>query len=76
MDELKTSPPKWILYQRQLYTLGLHETIFNRGQPLAHRQLDEFIEQKLADGSWQAVYTSDFGNRPPWDNHWILIRTR
>jgi hypothetical protein len=76
LDQLRIAPPKWILYQRQLYTLSLHETIFNRGQPLAHRQLDEFIEQKLADGSWQAVYTSDFGNRPPWDNHWILIRTR
>jgi hypothetical protein len=76
LDQLRIAPPKWILYQRQLYTLELHETIFNRGQPLAHRQLDEFIEQKLADGSWKIVYTSDFGNRPPWDNHWILIRTR
>jgi hypothetical protein len=76
MDELRTSPPQWILYQRQLYTLSLHETIFNNGQPLAQRYLDQLIEQKLADGSWHAVYTSDFGNRSPWDNHWILIRTR
>jgi hypothetical protein len=76
MDELRTSPPKWILYQRQLHTLSIHETVFNQGQPLAHRYLDQMIEQKLADRSWQAVYTSDYGDRPVWDNHWILIRTR
>jgi hypothetical protein len=76
MDELRASPPKWILYQRQLYTLSLHETVFNGGQPLAQRYLDQMIEQRLADGSWRAVYNSDFSNRPLWDNHWILIRTR
>jgi hypothetical protein len=76
MDELRTSPPKWIFYQRQLHNLSLHETIYNQGQPLAHRYLDQMIEQKLADGSWKTVYTSDYGDRPVWDNHWILIRTR
>jgi hypothetical protein len=76
MDELSTSPPQWILYQRQLYTLSLHETVFNKGRPLAQRYLDQLIEHKLANGSWHAVYTSNFGKRSPWDNQWILIRTR
>jgi hypothetical protein len=76
MDELSTSPPQWILYQRQLYTLSLHETVFNKGRPLAQRYLDQLIEHKLATGSWHAVYTSNFGKRSPWDNQWILIRTR
>lgn len=76
MNELQVSPPKWILYQRQLHTLSLHEQIYNQGQPLEQRILDQLIEQKLADGSWHAVYTSDYGNRPVWDNHWILIQTQ
>jgi hypothetical protein len=74
--ELEHSPPKWIFYQRQLYTLGIHESAYNQGKPLEHRHLDEMIEQKIAQGTWQVVYTSDYGNRPPWDNHWMLIRTR
>jgi hypothetical protein len=76
MGQLQQSPPKWIFYQRQLHTLRLHELAFNRAQPLQQRYLDQMIEQKLMDGSWQVVYTSDFGNRPPWDNEWILIQTR
>jgi hypothetical protein len=76
MDKLKQSPPKWILYQRQLENMRVHEETFHHGQPLPHRFLDQLIEQKLADGEWQAVYTSDYGNQPKLDNHWILIRTR
>jgi hypothetical protein len=33
------------------------------------------IEQKIAQGTWQVVYTSDYGNNQWWDNHWFLIRT-
>jgi hypothetical protein len=76
MNELQATPPQWIFYQRQLATLRLHELAYNHGEPLEQRHLDELIERKLADGSWQAVYTSDYGNRAMWDNHWILIRTR
>jgi hypothetical protein len=75
IDELQSSPPTWIFYQRQLYTLQLHERIYNRGKPLEHRYLDQFIEQKISQGTWQVVYTSDYGNTQPWDNHWLLIRT-
>jgi len=76
MSELQTSPPQWILYQRQMITLRIHELAYNHGEPLEQRHLDEMIEQKLADGSWHAVYTSDYGNGHWRDNEWILIRTR
>lgn len=75
MDRLNAAPPTWILYQRQLKTLQLHEKTFNRGQPLQHRYLDQMIEQKIADGTWQVVYSSSYGDSPAWDNHWQLIRT-
>lgn len=76
MKELQASPPQWIFYQRQMATLRLHELIYNHGEPLEQRHLDELIERKLADRSWQAVYMSDYGNSAMWDNEWILIRTR
>ena len=76
ISELQNSPPKWILYQRQLHNMALHEQIFNNGMPLAHRDLDQAIEQKLSAGEWQTVYTSNYGERPEWDNQWLLIRTR
>lgn len=80
MDELRHSPPKWILYQRQLTTLRLHEIVYNAGNPLEHRYLDELIEKNLGEKRWQVVYTSDYGTAHQWgqlwDNEWILIRTR
>lgn len=74
--QLQTAPPKWIVYQRQLYNMGLHEQIFNHGRPLPHRALDQFIEDKIATGAWQPVYTSTYGSYTPFTNQWILIRTR
>lgn len=80
MDELRHSAPKWILYQRQLKTLELHEAVYNQGKPLEQRNLDQLIEQKIAEGSWQVAYTSgrdiihQWGQL--WDNEWMLIETR
>jgi hypothetical protein len=80
MDELRQSPPKWILYQRQLMTLRLHEEVYNANKPLPQRNLDHFIEQKIGDGVWQVAYTS--GRRLIgqwggwWDSEWLLIETR
>jgi hypothetical protein len=76
MDELQRAPPKWIVYQRQPEVLLLHEQVYNRGQPLAHRFLDEMIEKKLASENWHAEYASTFGSYPSQSNKWILIRTR
>jgi hypothetical protein len=75
MGELQQSPPKWILYERQLDSLAAHERQYNHGQPLPHRYLDQFLEQKLAEGQWTAVYTSDYASTPLWKEQWILIQT-
>ncbi len=74
--ELQTAPPKWILYQRQLDNLALHERIYNHGSPLPQRYLDQMIEQKIAAGEWHVVYTSNFDDRPGLHNQWFLIQTR
>lgn len=76
MDQLRRSPPQWIFYQRQLNTLRLHEITYNQGKPLEQRYLDQLIEQKIAQGDWHVVYTSNYGDTSQWDNHWLLIRTR
>jgi len=34
------------------------------------------IMQKIAQGEWQVVFTSDFNNREHMSNQWLLIRTR
>jgi hypothetical protein len=74
--ELQTEPPKWIVYQRQPYNMSLHEQIFNHNQPLPHRALDQLIEDKLASGTWQPVYTTTYGSNNPFADQWTLIRTR
>lgn len=80
MNELQSSPPKWILYQRQLTTLRLHEKVYNQGNPLQQRYLDQLIQQKIDEGMWHVAYTCDFGSREQWgemwDNKWMLIQTR
>lgn len=80
MDELRRSPPKWILYQRELKTLRLHEMVYNQGNPLQQRYLDQLIEDKIGKGLWRVAYTSHLGTTQQegqvWDNEWILIQTR
>jgi hypothetical protein len=76
MAELQSSPPKWIVYQRQLDNLSLHEQIYNHGNPLPQRYLDQMIQQKIAGGDWHVVYTSNFDDLPQLHNQWFLIRTR
>jgi hypothetical protein len=76
MQQLDQAPPQWILYQRQLENLKLHENTYNQGNWLPHHYLDQMIQQKLESGAWDVAYTSDFESGPGWDNEWILIRTR
>lgn len=72
MDQLKINPPTWILYQRQLGVLGLHERVYNSGRPLPHRALHMFLMERIASGQWRVVKrTSDRK-----DNDWILLRTK
>jgi hypothetical protein len=74
--QLQTAPPQWILYQRQMDSMALHETLYNQGHPLPHRYLDQIIEQKLATGEWQTVFTSNYGDHPGWSDEWIFIHTQ
>lgn len=76
MDELRSAPPKWIVYQRQLNNLTLHEQIFNQGRALPHRYLDQLIEEKIGSGEWKPVYTSPYGSRGYFTDEWILLQTR
>ena len=76
ISQLKAAPPKWIFYQKQVHSLRWHEILYNNGEPLAQRDLGQFIEQKIARNQWHVVYTSDYGNHPDWDTHWMLIRTQ
>jgi hypothetical protein len=80
MQELETAPPRWIVYQRQLKILRLHEEIFNHGQPLAQRDLDGLIMQKIASGEWQIVAKIDYFQRDQKNFYdgdgWLIIRTR
>ena len=69
---LETSPPTWILYQRQPASLAIHESIFNGGHPLQQRYLDDMIMARIASGAWRVVRRDTYSA----DNDWILIRTR
>jgi hypothetical protein len=72
MTELNSSPPQWILYQRQLKILRGAELNYNQGQPLAHRDLDTLIMQKIATGQWQLVEKVNYLE----GDGWLLIKTR
>jgi len=73
MDELNTAPPEWIVYQRQLDAMRTHEVVYNHGQPIAHRALDNLLMQKIASGQWTLV---DKRTYQPGDDGWLIIKTR
>ena len=80
MSELDTAPPQWIVYQRQLKIMSVHELYLHHGQRLAHRDLDEMIMRKIATGQWQVVSKSNYlfvdeGSYQQGDG-WLIIRTR
>jgi hypothetical protein len=72
IQELQTRPPQWIVYQRQLKFLALHEDLYNHGQRLAQRDLDELILQKIASGQWQLVENRHYLE----GDGWLIVRTR
>jgi hypothetical protein len=71
ITEIRTDPPQWIVYQRQMASMAVQEKVFIHGQPSAQRNLDEIIMQKITLGQWQVV---DQRNDP--DSSWYVIRTR
>jgi hypothetical protein len=83
MAELRTDPPEWIAYQRELYSLRVHEEIFNHGQRLAQHDLDDLIMQRIASGQWQLIDKENYGqwqlvgkNDATQTEGWYVIRTR
>jgi hypothetical protein len=80
IQELQTAPPQWIVYQRQLKILARHERIYNHGQRLAQRDLDDLIMDKIATGQWQLISNNssllvDKEDYVEGDG-WLVIRTR
>jgi hypothetical protein len=76
MRQLDQAPPQWILYQRQLPVLSIHERFYNHNQPIAHRELDQQIMDKLATGQWKLVERSDYISQDDPRDGWFLIETR
>jgi hypothetical protein len=72
MKELEAAPPQWIVYQRQLTNLTVHEQTFNHGKPLAQRDLDAMIMDKIATGQWQLIDKKNYQQ----GDGWYVIRTR
>ncbi len=73
VQELKTAPPEWIVYQRQLDVLSRNEEAFNGGHALPHRELDVVIMQNLFTGHWSFILLP----APPHDTScWFLIHTK
>lgn len=71
LSDLNTDPPQWIVYQRQLGSLAVHEQVFNHGQRLAQRDVDELLMQRIASGQWTLVDKKDYGT----GDGWYVIRT-
>jgi hypothetical protein len=71
MAKLQHSPPKWVLYQRQLEYLTMHEKVFNNGRRLPQRDLDEFIVANVIAGRWKLVMRG----RDRAGSDWLLLRT-
>jgi hypothetical protein len=72
IKNLKSDPPNFIFYQRQLANLRMHENIYRNGNALPHRKLDEFIMNQIKGKRWSVIYTS--GLYPP--SEWILVSTK
>ena len=72
MSELRTAPPQWIVYQRQIGILSGAERLYNHGQPLAQRDLDSLILEKIASGQWTLVDKREYLV----GDGWYVIRTR
>ena len=70
MNDLQTSPPQWIVYQRALDTMQLHESVFSDGRLLPQRAIDRLIGDRIFEGTWEVVQHKEFQGAD-----WYLIRT-
>jgi hypothetical protein len=80
MSELNAAPPQWIVYEREMKILTGQERSYSPGQPLAHRELDAMIMQKIESKQWQVVNKSNylfFDKKDYFEGDgWLIIRTR
>lgn len=80
ISELKSNPPQWIVYQRQLNIMQGSERLYNHGQPIPQRDLDALIMDRISSGQWKLVDESSY-LRPlyynkPKETDWYIIETR
>jgi hypothetical protein len=69
--EIREAPPAWIVYQWQPKNFRQHEIVYNHGQRLPQRDMEEYIFGQIARGNWRVVlYKHMFA-----DDYWFLIRT-
>ena len=70
-QQLRDSPPEWIVYQHDPEVIRVHEAVFHGGQPLPHRYLDQQIVRNLQAGLWTVQSFQCYRG-----SDWILIHTR
>ena len=68
--DLSKVPPKWILYQRGLNTIAVHEQALGPGRVLPHRALDSDILANIEQQHWTIVRRECFEG-----SDWLLMRT-
>ncbi len=68
--ELNTSPPDWVLYQRDLKMFQLHEMALGPGRQVPQRSLDRTLLEKLRLHQWTLARTFCYQG-----SNWLLLRT-
>jgi hypothetical protein len=71
ISQLRNKPPGWILYERQLKFLHLHETFYFHGGRIAQQDLDQFIMGQVDRDDWKV----ELADEPRPGDRWMLIRT-
>jgi hypothetical protein len=69
--QVASSPPDFILFQEQEINLRGHEGVYNEGNKLPHRMLNEFFMHQIEGGAWTILRQREYAN-----THWYLITTR
>jgi hypothetical protein len=69
--QVASSPPDFILFQEQEINLRDHEGLYNEGNKLPHRMLNEFFMHQIEIGAWIILRQREYAN-----TNWYLISTR
>jgi hypothetical protein len=79
IHQLETAPPKFIVYQRQLNIMRGAEFYYNHGHPIAQRDLDALIMDRIKSGQWKLLEKNPYltpYKQDPEDTSWFVIQTR